>query len=184
MKIAVLIGSLRKESYNRRVANTLISLAPKPLELEIVEIGDLPLFNEDLEGSSQPAAWTKFQEKIRSVDGILFCSPEYNRSMPPAIKNAVDIGSRGLDGNVWTGKSAGVTTASLGAAGGTHSHHHLRLSLAAVGVAVLPQPEVCLGKVQDFFDPSGTMTNEKTKAFLVKFLTAYASFAEKLSAKR
>jgi chromate reductase len=178
MKIAVIVGSLRKESFNRKVANVLVSLAPKTLAMEFVEIGDLALFNEDLE-DAPPASWTKFQEKITSVDGILFVTPEYNRSVPGVLKNAIDIGSREstFSKNAWSGKVGAVATASPGTAGGTNGHHHLRQSLMAVNVAVMPQPEVCLSRVHELFDANGLLLNEKTKAFLQKFMAEFAAWA-------
>lgn len=179
MKIAVLVGSLRKESLNRKTANVLISLAPESLEMEIIEIGELALYNEDLE-VAPPESWMKFREKIRSFDGVLFVTPEYNRSVPGVLKNAIDVGSRPYVKNIWAGKPGAVISASPGAAGGFGANHHLRQSLTAVDIPVMPQPEVYLGHASELFDASGSLTNEKTKAFLRKFITAYAAWVPKL----
>jgi chromate reductase len=178
-KIAVLIGSLRKDSINRKVAKALIELAPPSLKPEIVEIGALPLYNQDLE-ATPPAAWTEFRAQIRAADAILFVTPEYNRSVPAALKNAVDVGSRPYGQNVWGAKPGAVISASPGAIGGFGANHHLRQSLMSVNVAVMPQPEVYLGGADKLFDADGKITNPGTREFLQKFI---GSFAEWIMAK-
>ena len=118
-KIAVIIGSLRKESFTRKIAHELIALAPSSLEFEIVEIGELAMYNQDLEenGAVAPQAWTHFRQRIKEADGVLFLTPEYNRSVPAAIKNAVDVGSRPYGSSVWAGKPGAVVSVSPGALG-------------------------------------------------------------------
>src|SRR5215469_17409409 len=138
--IVVLVGSLRKESFNRKMANVLIELAPPALKLEIVEIGQLPLYNQD-EDVNPPAPWTAFRERIRRADGILFVTPEHNRSVPSPLKNAIDVGSRPYGKNMWNGKPGAIVTVSPGAIGGFGANHHLRQSLVFLNVPAMPQPE-------------------------------------------
>jgi len=177
--IAVIVGSLRKESFNRKTARTLIELAPPSLRLEIVEIGALPLFNEDLE-RAPPREWTSFRERIRRADGVLFVTPEYNRSMPGVLKNAIDVASRPYSENAWDGKPGGVVTVSIGAIGGFGSNHHLRQSLVFVNVPTLPQPEAYIGGAAKLFDESGRLVNDSTREFLGKFIAAYTTWVEKI----
>src|SRR5262249_5062791 len=143
-QIAVLVGSLRKDSINRKVAKALIEVAPSSLNPEFVEIGALPLYNQDLE-ATPPAAWTEFRAQMKDADRLWFVTPEYNRGLPAAMKNAVDVGSRPYGQNVWTGLPGAVVSASPGAIGGFGANHHLRQSLMAVNIAVMSQPEVYLG---------------------------------------
>jgi len=145
LKIAVLVGSLRKESYNLRTAKAAISLAPKLLEMEIIEIGDLPLYNEDLDTETPPAAWSAFRQKLKSFEGVIFFTPEYNRSIPGVLKNAIDVGSRPYGQNAWVGKAAGIVSVSPGALGGFGANHALRQSLVFLDVPTLQQPEMYLG---------------------------------------
>ena len=176
-KIAVLIGSLRKDSFNRKVAKSLMLLAPPTLELEIIEIGQLALFNQDDE-ASPPATYTEFRERIKAVDGVLFCTPEYNRSIPAVLKNAIDVGSRPYGASVWSGKPAAVVSVSPGALGGFGANHHLRQSLVFLNMPTLQQPEAYLGHIGDQYD-GDTLTGESTKAFLQKFIDAYAAWVER-----
>ena len=182
MKIAVLIGSLRKDSLNRKVANAILSLAPPSLVMEIVEIGDLPLYNEDLDHDLPPDTWKRFREQMKPYDGVVFVTPEYNRSVPAVMKNAIDVGSRPYGKSVWGGKAGAVVTASPGAQGGFGSNHHLRQSLVFIDVLAMAQPEVYLGHANELFDGAGKLTNEKTKEFLQKFVDAFGKWVEKVRA--
>eukprot|EP01034_Spumella_vulgaris_P002401 gene2401-3123_t len=132
--IAVLVGSLRKQSINRKVAQALAQLAPANLKLSIVEIGELPLYNEDLDGSAPPAAYSTFRQQVAAADAVLFVTPEYNRSVPAALKNAIDVGSRPYGQSVWSGKPGAVISVSPGAIGGFGANHHLRQSLVFLDV--------------------------------------------------
>jgi chromate reductase, NAD(P)H dehydrogenase (quinone) len=172
-KVAVLVGSLRKDSFNRKIADAIATLAPAGLTLEQVPIGDLPFYNEDLETSSPPAQWTAFREKIRSADAVLFVTPEYNRSVPAVLKNAIDVGSRPYGKSVFSGKPAAVASASIGPIGGFGANHHLRQSLVFLDMPVLQQPEVYIGSAQNLFDDGGKLKNADTEKFL-------RSFGEKL----
>jgi chromate reductase, NAD(P)H dehydrogenase (quinone) len=182
-KIAVLVGSLRKESYNRKMAKALIELAPASLELQLVNIGDLALYNEDLE-ASPPESWKRFREQIRTFDGVLFVTPEYNRSVPAVLKNAIDIGSRPKENNVWNSKPGAVVSVSTGVIGGFGANHHLRQSLVFVNVPVMPQPEAYIGGAAKLFDETGNLINESTKEFMKKFIDAFAAWVDTNSKKR
>lgn len=127
-RIAVIVGSLRKGSFNRKMAKALMKLSPDSLSLEIIEIGDLPLYDQDLD-DNPPAAWTGFRERLKKFDGVLFVTPEYNRSVPGVLKNAIDVGSRPYGKNAWAGKPGAVVSVSPGAIGGFGANHHLRQSL-------------------------------------------------------
>lgn len=170
--VAVMVGSLRKGSINRKVANALAELAPPTLKLDIVEIGALPLYNQDAE-ANPPASWTEFRERIRSADAVLFVTPEYNRSIPGGLKNAIDVGSRPYGKSAWKGKPGAVVSASPGSIGGFGANHHLRQSLVFVDVPAMAQPEVYLGGADKLFDASGKLTNDGTREFLRGFLRAF-----------
>jgi chromate reductase len=176
-KIAVLVGSLRKESLTRKVAKTLMLLAPPTLEMEIVDIGQLPLYNQDDE-ANPPPTYTEFRNKIKEFDGILFCTPEYNRSVPAALKNAIDVGSRPSGHSVWNGKPCAVVSASPGTLGGFGANHHLRQSLMAVNMPAMARPEAYLANVGKQFD-GDTLTNDATKALLQTFVDAFATWVER-----
>jgi chromate reductase len=175
--VAVLVGSLRKESLNRKTALALAPLVPPSLTLGIVEIGELPLYNEDLEASA-PVAWLAFRQQVRSADAVLFVTPEYNRSMPGGLKNALDVGSRPYGQSVWTGKPGAVISVSPGAIGAFGANHHLRQSLVFLNVPVLQQPEAYIGGAAGLFDASGKLTSDSTRDFLVKFGQAFAQWIE------
>src|ERR1035441_10353316 len=171
-KIAVLIGSLRKESFSLKTAKALISLAPTSLTFEILEIGQLPLYNEDLE-QTPPDTWTRFREGLKSFDGILFVTPEYNRSVPSVLKNAIDVGSRLYGRNVWDGKPAAVVSVSPGNLSGFGANHHLRQSLVFLNVPTMQQPEAYIGGAAKLFDTKGDLINESTREFFRKFMNAF-----------
>jgi len=171
----VIVGSLRKGSINREVANALIALAPAALRLGIVEIGQLPIYNQD-EDVSPPAAWTSFRERIKSADAVLFVTPEHNRSVPAALKNAIDVGSRPYGASAWNGKPGAVVSASPGAIGGFGANHHLRQSLVFLNVPAMPQPEAYIGGADKLFDADGKLVNDDTRKFLQGFMQTYAKW--------
>ncbi|SOZ16850.1 putative NADPH-dependent FMN reductase; flavoprotein [Cupriavidus taiwanensis] len=176
--VVVLVGSLRKESYNRKLAKALIALAPTQLKLEIVEIGSLELYNQDLD-DKPTQAWTAFRDRIRRADAVLFVTPEYNRSVPAPLKNAIDVGSRPYGSSVWDGKPGAIVSASPGAIGGFGANHHLRQSLVFLNIPILQQPEAYISGVDKLFDEQGGIANESTKGFLGKFLTTFAGWIER-----
>ncbi|TCZ70621.1 NADPH-dependent FMN reductase [Flaviaesturariibacter aridisoli] len=174
-QIAVLVGSLRKESFNRKMARALQELAPPSLSLQIISIGELPLYNEDLDASA-PEAWTSFRDQIKGMDGVLFVTPEYNRSVPAVLKNAIDVGSRPYGKSVWNGKPGAVVSVSPGAIGGFGANQHLRQSLVFINVPTMQHPEAYVGGASKLFDESGTLTNESTRDFMKKFMEAFAGW--------
>jgi chromate reductase, NAD(P)H dehydrogenase (quinone) len=177
-KIAVLVGSLRKESFTRKVARTLMQLAPATLELDIVEIGQLPLYNQDDDTDSPPPAFTGFRDRIRAADGVLFCTPEYNRSIPAVLKNAVDVGSRPYGKSAWAGKPAGIVSVSPGAIGGFGANHHLRQCLVFLDMPCLQQPEAYVGGIANKVDAE-QVTDESTRKFLQSYIDAFAAWVER-----
>jgi chromate reductase len=173
--VAVIVGSLRKESINRKVANTLVELAPEALKLDITDIGQLPIYNQDSD-ENPPAVFTRFRERIKAADAVLFVTPEHNRSVPALLKNAIDVGSRPYGKNVWNGKPAAIVSASTGAIGGFGANHHLRQSLAFLNVPTLAQPEAYLGAADKLFDAQGKLINEGTKKFLQGFMQTFGAW--------
>lgn len=180
--VAVLVGSLRKESLNRKLALALAGLAPEGLQLKIVEIGQLPLYNQD-EEANPPAVVTEFKQQIKAADALLFVTPEYNRSVPGALKNAIDHGSRPYGQSAWAGKPGAVVTLSPGGIGGFGANHHLRQSLTFLDVPVLQQPEMYIGGAGDLFDEQGGIKKPDTQAFLQKFLGTFAQWIERNAPK-
>ena len=173
--VAVLVGSLRKASINRKLALALAQLAPPSLKLEIVEIGDLPLYNEDIDQDSPPEAYVAFRAKLKGADALLFVTPEYNRSMPGALKNAIDVGSRPYGQSAFSGKPGAVLSASPGAIGGFGANHALRQCMVFLDVYMMQQPEAYLGGAGSFFEEAG-MLGDGIRPFLQKFIDAYAAW--------
>ena len=179
-RIAVIVGSLRKASWTRKVAQVLIQLAPGSLQPEIIEIGQLPLYNQDLDdGGTPPEAWTAFRERVRTYDGVLFVTPEYNRSVPGVLKNAIDVGSRPYGKSAWDRKPGAVISVSPGAVGGFGANHHLRQSLVFLNVPCLQVPEAYVGGIASKCDEEGVLTDDSTLGFLRKFMTAFAEWVER-----
>jgi chromate reductase len=176
--VAVVVGSLRKGSFNRMTAQALMELAPDTLKLEIEEIRDLPLYDQDLD-ASPPAEWVAFKERIARADAVLFITPEYNRSVPGVLKNAIDVASRPYGKSAWNGKPAGVISVSPGAIGGFGANHHLRQSLVFLNMPAMQQPEAYIGNCAGLFDELGMLTNESTRKFLKGFLDAFAAWIER-----
>lgn len=174
--VAVLVGSLRKGSFSRRLAKAMMALAPSELKLSIVEIGDLPFYNEDLETESPPAEWTAFREKIAASDALLFVTPEYNRSVPAVLKNALDVGSRPYGKSVWDGKPGAVVSNSPGAISGFGANHHLRQSLVFLNVPAMQQPEAYIGEVHKLLGEDGKIANADTEEFLRGYMAAFAGW--------
>jgi chromate reductase len=181
--VAVLIGSLRKESLTRKVANAVIKLAPPSLRFEIVELGPVSFYNQDLE-SAPPADWLAFREKIRAADAVLFATPEYNRSIPGVLKNAIDVASRPKETNAFNGKPGAVISVSPGAISGFGANHHLRQMLVFLNVPAMQQPEAYIGGANKLFDASGNLTNDSTRDFLKAFADSFARWVELILAGR
>lgn len=175
--VAVVVGSLRKDSVSRKLAKAFAALAPN-LKFNIVEIGDLPHFDQDLE-SDPPAQWVRFREQIAAADAVLFVTPEYNRSVPGVLKNAIDVGSRPYGSSVWNGKPGAVISVSPGAIGGFGANHHLRQSLVFLNVPLLSQ-EAYVGNAFGLFDDAGELINEGTAEFLKSYGVQFAAWVEKI----
>jgi chromate reductase, NAD(P)H dehydrogenase (quinone) len=180
--VAVFVGSLRKESFTRKTAKALIALAPATLKLEIVEIGQLPLYNQDDE-ANPPAASAAFKARVRKADAVLFVTPEYNRSVPGLLKNAIDIASRPYGDSAWNGKPGGVVSVSPGAIGAFGANHHLRQSLVFLNVPAMQQPEAYVGGAAKLFDASGALIDDSVRGFLQKYMEAFAQWVERNIAK-
>jgi chromate reductase len=173
--VSVIVGSVRKESLNRKMADALATLAPPSLKLGIVEIGRLPLYNPDLD-IAPPSEWVAFRDEIKAADAVLFVTPEHNRSVPAALKNAIDIGSRPYGASVWNGKPGAVISVSPSTIGGFGANHHLRQSLVFLNVPAMPQPEAYIGHADKLFNDAGDLVNESAEQFLRTFVQAFASW--------
>jgi chromate reductase, NAD(P)H dehydrogenase (quinone) len=180
-KVAVVVGSLRKGSYNRKMALAMEKLAPAGLQLDIVEIRDLALYDEDLE-AAPPQPWIDFREQVRARDAVIFVTPEYNRSVPGGLKNAIDVGSRPYGHSVWSKKPVAVVSVSPGGIGGFGANHHLRQSLVFLDMPVLQQPEAYIAGAATLFAEDGTIANEGTRKFITGLLAAFAAWIEKVQA--
>jgi chromate reductase, NAD(P)H dehydrogenase (quinone) len=179
-RVGVIVGSLRQGAYTRLMARALPGLTPPSLQLTEIEIGQLPLYNQDLETDSPPSAWTAFRSEVKACDAILFLTPEYNRSVPGALKNALDVGSRPWGKSAWSGKPAAVVSMSPGALGGMAANHHLRQVLLAVNLAAMPYPEAYLSAVAALFDDTGALKSVETRQFLTSFMEAFDAWIRKL----
>jgi chromate reductase len=171
-KVAVIIGSLRRDSYSKKVAEAIAKLAPASLKFEHVPIGDLPFYSEDLETAQPPQAWVSFRDRLQSADAVLFVTPEYNRSVPGVLKNAIDVGSRPYGKSAFSGKPAAVVSISLGGIGGFGANHHLRQSLVFLNMPTLAH-EAYIGNVGTLFDAAGNITNESSANFLSTFAATF-----------
>ncbi len=178
-KVAVLVGSLRKESINRRLARAVERLAPADMSFEHVRIDDLPLYNQDFD-ADYPAACRRFKQQIEAADALLFVTPEYNRSMPGVLKNALDIGSRPWGTNAFAGKPGAVIGASIGATGSALAQQHLRNVLAYLDVPLLTQPEVFIKFSEGLLDAEGNIGNEDTRKFVQGFVDRYVAWLQRL----
>ena len=177
VRVALIVGSLREGSYSRAVAMALKDLAAPGLELIPIEIGDLPLYNPDLE-AAVPAPWARFRQAVEETTAVLFVTPEYNRSIPGALKNALDVGSRPYGHSVWQAKPAAIVSVSPGAIGAFGANHHLRQPLVFLNMPVMQQPEAYIGNVEALLE-DGVLKNEGTRDFLKTFADAFADWIEK-----
>jgi chromate reductase len=173
--VAVLVGSLRKDSFTRKVANAMVELAPSSLKLEIIEIGELALYNQDSD-ANPPAPWVEFRQRVKRADAVLFVTPEYNRSVPAPLKNAIDVGSRPYGQSVWNAKPGAIVSVSPGAIGAFGANHHLRQSLVFLNVPAMQQPEAYIGGADKLFDANGKLANDATRKFLESYMAAFAAW--------
>jgi len=179
--VALLVGSQRKESFSRKLANALIRIAPETLKCEIVEIGDLPLYNQD-DDANPPAASAAFKARVKKAQAVLFVTPEYNRGVPGVLKNAIDIASRPYGQSAWDGKPGAVVSQSPGVIGGFGANHALRQSLVFLNVPCMQQPEAYVGATAKMFDAQGNVVEQGMRDFLHKFMQAFASWVQRNAA--
>lgn len=180
--IGVFVGSLRKASYSRAIASFVSSLAPEYLQMHMVDLSDLPMYNQDLDDEGRPPeAWIKFREEVQPLDGYLFVTPEYNRSVPAVLKNALDVGSRPYGKSVWNGKAGGIISVSPGQLSAFGANHHLRQSMVFLNILLLQQPEAYLGNVTSILNEKGEVVNESTKEFLQKYMDAFVRWVNTIS---
>jgi chromate reductase len=176
--IAVIVGSLRKESFTRKIANALVKLAPDTLKLDVVGLHDISFFNQDLE-AAPPADWLAFREKLQKSNGVLFVTPEYNRAIPGVLKNAIDVGSRPYGKSSFNGKPTGIISNSPGPLGGVSAAKTLQNILPGISGPIMQQPEIYLNGVGDAFDDKGELIKESLRTVLKQYIDAYAAFVEK-----
>jgi len=179
-EIAVIVGSIRKDSFNRKLAKALIKLAPKEFRCEILRIDDLPVFNQDHD-ENPPQPVVRLKSQITAADAVLFVTPEHNRSIPTALKNALDWASRPYGKSVWAGKPAGVVGTSPGAIGTACAQQHLRNILAYLDMPTLGQPEVFIHFAEGLIDDNGNVANEGTRKFLQRFIDRYVAWVERFA---
>jgi chromate reductase len=185
-KIAIIVGSLREGSFNRRVAKSVCAIRGDNLECEMVEIGDLPLYNQDFDSlPQQPEQYVRFRDQVRGADGILFCTPEYNRGVPGVLKNAIDVGSRPYGQSVWDKKPAAIISASIGAIGGFGANHQLRQSCVFLNMPMMQQPEAYLSNISDEdFKADGTFKDGRTKDFVETIAHAFHDWVDMIHRSR
>lgn len=180
--IALVVGSIREASLNRKLAKAICALAPGSLNCRIVEIADLPLYDPDLD-EDPPAPWRRFREEVSAADGVLFVTPEYNRSIPGVLKNAIDVGSRPYGKSVWAQKPAAIVTASPGATGGFGCNHHLRQCAVFLDMPMMQQPEAYLGNVSDEkFGPDGSIADAGLAKVVRRFAAAFVAWVDLITA--
>jgi chromate reductase len=183
-KIAILVGSLRKDSLNRKVARSICAIRNDNLDCSTVEIGDLPLYNEDLD-ANPPEQWVRFRQQVAAADGVLFCSPEYNRGIPGVLKNAIDVGSRPYGQSVFDKKPAAIVTASPGSIGGFGSNHQIRQAAVYLNMPLMAQPEAYLGHVtNDSFDERDQLKKGPLKDLVTTLAHAFAGWVETILKSR
>jgi chromate reductase len=173
--IAVIVGSLRKESFTLKIANAMAKLAPDTLKLEVLTLHGISFFNQDLEGTP-PADWVAFREKIQKSEGVIFVTPEYNRAIPGVLKNAIDVASRPYGKSSFLGKPVGIVSNSPGPLGGVSATKTLQNILPGISGPIMGQPEIYLNGVGDAFDAKGELIKESLQAVLKQYLDAYATF--------
>lgn len=176
--VVVIVGSLRKESFSLKIANALTKLAPDTLKLNVVTLHDISFFNQDLE-ATPPADWLKFRETLQKSDGVLFVTPEYNRSIPGVLKNAIDIGSRPPGKSSFLGKPIGIIGSAPGQLGGVSAVKHLQNILPGISGPILGQPEIYLNGISDGFDDKGQLIKESLQKVLQQYIDAFAVFVAK-----
>lgn len=180
--IGVFVGSLRKGSYTRQVAENVMGMMPGNFDMRLIEIGELAMFNQDFDDEGRtPAAWKAFRDQVRAMDGYIFFTPEYNRSVPAVLKNAIDIASRPYGQNAWGEKPAAVMSVSPGGMGGFGANHHLRQTLTFLDVYTMQQPEAYVAKAADMLDADGKVSSDRSRKYLQGFADAFAQWVARLA---
>jgi chromate reductase len=183
-RIAIIVGSLRKDSLNRRVARSICGLRNDNLDCSMIEIGDLPLYNQDLD-ANPPEQWTRFRKDVAAADGVLFCSPEYNRGIPGVLKNAIDVGSRPYGQSVFDKKPGAIVTASPGSIGGFGANHQIRQAAVFLNMPIMQQPEAYLGHVSDdSFDETGCLKEGPLKELIKSLAHAFHDWVHMIHESR
>jgi chromate reductase, NAD(P)H dehydrogenase (quinone) len=180
LSIGTIVGSLRKESHTLKITNALAKLAPASLKLDVTTLHDISFFNQDLE-ASPPADWVAFREKLQKSSGVLFVTPEYNRSIPGVLKNAIDVGSRPYGKSSFLGKPTGIISNSPGPLGGVSAAKHLQNILPGISGPIMGQPEIYLNGIGDAFNDKGELVKEALQKVLHQYLEAFAAFVERLN---
>ena len=179
--LGILVGSLRRDSLSKKVALYLGNLLEERFDVSFLNIASLAIYNQDLDNEADiPQEWLRFREEVKALDAVLFVTPEYNRSMPPVLKNALDIASRPMASNSWKGKPGAVVSVSPGGVGGFSANHHLRQSAACLNIYMMPQPEAYLGNIAGSLDADG-VSDKRTQDFLSKFADAFSDWVHKLT---
>ncbi|MCL2163167.1 MAG: NAD(P)H-dependent oxidoreductase [Oscillospiraceae bacterium] len=179
--IGILVGSLRRESFSKKVAQYLSNLLGERFDTKFLDIGSLTMYNQDLDNEADiPQEWLRLRQDVKALDAVLFVTPEYNRSMPPVLKNALDIASRPMSENSWKGKPGAVVSISPGTIGGFSSNHHLRQSAACLNIFIMPQPEAYLGGIADSVNADG-VADKKVQDILQRFADAFSDWVNKLT---
>ncbi|MCD0489146.1 NAD(P)H-dependent oxidoreductase [Pedobacter sp. MC2016-14] len=183
-KIGIIAGSLRKESFSKKIAAEVVNMAPAGFDFEIISIADLPLYNQDFDDEGNvPQAYTVFRDKMATIEGVIFITPEYNRSVPGVLKNAIDVGSRPYGKSIWSRKPAAIFSNSPSNLSAFGANHHLRQSLVFLDMPIMQQPEVYIAKVSDCFDENGNLSESKTRDFLQVAVIAYLELFTKVIGK-
>jgi len=177
-RIVTIVGSLRRESFTLKIANALAKLAPATLKLDVTTLHEISFFNQDLE-ATPPADWLAFREKLQKSDGVLFLTPEYNRSIPGVLKNAIDVGSRPYGKSSFLGKPVGIISNSPGPLGGVSAAKHLQNILPGICGPIMQQPETYLNAIGDAFNDKGELTREPLQKILQQYLETYAAFVDR-----
>lgn len=179
-KIGILVGSLRKESFSKKIAQNVAEMFPEGIETEFIKIDDLPFYNEDIDdGTNIPESYTIFRNTMKEVDAVLFVTPEYNRSIPAVLKNALDVGSRPYGQSIWDGKPAAIISQSPSNLSGFGANHHLRQPLVFLNMPVMQQPEIYLANVAELLDDNGKINNQDTVQFLQSAMDAFVDMINK-----
>jgi len=178
--IVTIVGSLRKESFTLKIANALAKLAPASLKLDVTMLHGISFFNQDLE-AAPPADWVAFREKLQASSGVLFVTPEYNRSIPGVLKNAIDVGSRPYGKSSFLNKPIGIISNSPGPLGGVSAAKHLQNILPGISGSIMGQPETYLNGIGDAFNDKGELVKEALQKVLQQYLEAFASFVERFN---